>query len=176
METRGKQRKKPKCYTCKCLWKVSCGLLCLNVAAGVWKKTQRIFQLFQSWHVLFLFSSYCSFFQFSKSLITWCFFCLLFRWKQTRGTAVPSRLGLDLAGERILRRRRRGQVPGGGPQAERIPGRDVVHRLVLLCLFLFERRPLPVCHIRRPGWDGAEHWVHTQDETASICLPSQLQS
>lgn len=62
----------------------------------------------------------------------------LFRRKQTRGTAVPSRLGLDLAGERILRRRRRGKVPGCGPQAERIPGRDVFHRLVLLCLFLFE--------------------------------------
>lgn len=117
-----------------------------------------------------------------ETLITWLFLPLFFiyffsfRWKQTLGTAVPSRLGLDLAGERILRCRRGGKLPGGSPQAERIPGRDIVHRLVLPCLFLFEWRPFPVCHIRPPGLDGAEHWVHTQDETASICLPLQLQS
>lgn len=153
---------------------------CLNAAAGVWKiiylkcfftvsemTCSRIFQL------LFILSI-----PKIETLITWLFLpvFILFRWKQTLGTAVPSRLGLDLAGERILRCRRRGKLPGGGPQAERIPGRDIFHRLVLLCLFLFEWRPFPVCHIRPPGLDGAEHWVHTQDETASICLPLQLRS
>lgn len=58
------------------------------------------------------------------------------RWEQAQGTAVPSGLGLDLSRERVLCRGRRGQVPGGGAQAQRIPGRDVFHWLVCLSLCL----------------------------------------
>lgn len=165
------------------------GVVCLKFAAGSWKKRWHTDNI---WNVFF----FCSF---SNDTISWSiplivhysesnqkikhwlnvFFLpvlFLFRWKQTQGTEVPSRLGLDLSGERILHCRRRRQVPGGGPQAERIPGRDVFHRLVLLCLFLFEWRPLSVCHVRPPWWDGAEHVVHTRDEKASICVPLQPQS
>lgn len=58
--------------------------------------------------------------------------CILSRWEQAEGTAVPFGLGLDLPGERLLRGGRGGRVPGGGAEAERLPGRDVFHRLVCL--------------------------------------------
>lgn len=64
------------------------------------------------------------------------FLRVLSRWEQAQGTAVPSRLGLDLTGERVLRGGRGGKVPGGGAQAERLPGRDVFHWLVCLSFSL----------------------------------------
>lgn len=54
---------------------------------------------------------------------------------------------MDLPGEGVLRGGRRRQVPGGHCAAQRIPGRDVVHRSVhssfLFCLHLsdWEARP-----------------------------------